>query len=864
MSQLFERLETARNNFPESYKDLPFFVRSGLNPALALREYQETAFRNFITYYENDTMREKPSQTLFHMATGSGKTLIMAGLILYLYKKGYRNFLFFVNSTNIIGKTKANFLLPTSPKYVFNDVINIDGEVVPVCEVNNFQTVDADAINISFQTIQGLFSLFNKSREDAVTIEDFAGQKAVLISDEAHHINVETKQGKKLSATENRDLQSWEDCINRIFNANEENVLLEFTATCDLANPFIQQKYENKIVVDYPLTQFRKDHYSKEVKTLQFDRPLFDRALAAILLSQYRFKLFQHNGLSIKPVVLFKSDRINNSVQFYADFQKELTELTSEKLRSVTSSLTNDLLQTAVDYFQRNKISNDELIAELQNEFGSTRSLIVNSKNESEEKQIIVNSLESPSNPYRAVFAVDQLNEGWDVLNLFDIVRTYSTRDSNNGKPGKTTIQEAQLIGRGARYCPFLLTEGQHPFKRKFDNDVRNPLRICETLFYHSLHNPQYIAELSKALRETGLFDDTTREIEYKLKPRFKETEFYLEGLVFANKRKEVSLDNVSELPPDIRNKHYPVAVDLNRSAVDDPFTQKIEERVSPKTRIENRKLSEIAYTVVHTASRKFNFYQFCYIQKRFPNVKTLRQFLTDENYMGGITVQIETSAPKLTNDILYRACFEVMRQAEENIERVETQYEGTKKFYARKVRQQFTDKTVHYNKEESELGKSQKDSPQEYQLDLAEQDWYAYEDCRGTSEEKRFLKFFAAKYDALRRIYGEVYVIRNERQLALYDFADGRRFEPDFLLFLRKKGETQGTQYQVFIEPKGEHLVQHDQWKEDFLQLIESDSEVIKLTDDTNLTYRIIGLPFYKHWNTKEFTEGLSAIENR
>jgi type III restriction enzyme len=54
------------------------------------------------------------------MATGSGKTLMMAGLILYLYEKGYRNFLFFVNSNNIIDKTRDNFLNDISIKYLFN------------------------------------------------------------------------------------------------------------------------------------------------------------------------------------------------------------------------------------------------------------------------------------------------------------------------------------------------------------------------------------------------------------------------------------------------------------------------------------------------------------------------------------------------------------------------------------------------------------------------------------------------------------------------------------------------------------------------------------------------------------------------
>ena len=64
------------------------------------------------------------------------------------------------------------------------------------------------------------------------------------------------------------------------------------------------------------------------------------------------------------------------------------------------------------------------------------------------------------------------MNEGWDVLNLFDIVRLYEGRDSNNGNPGKTTLSEAQLIGRGARYYPFALEEGQDGFTRKFDDEI--------------------------------------------------------------------------------------------------------------------------------------------------------------------------------------------------------------------------------------------------------------------------------------------------------------------------------------------------------------------------------------------------------
>ena len=82
-----------------------------------------------------------------------------------------------------------------------------------------------------------------------------------------------------------------------------------------------------------------------------------------------------------------------------------------------------------------------------------------------------VNTLEDKNNPIRAIFAVQKLNEGWDVLNLFDIVRCYEARDSGKNRIGKTTISEAQLIGRGARYFPFVLPDHPDRFRRKFDEE---------------------------------------------------------------------------------------------------------------------------------------------------------------------------------------------------------------------------------------------------------------------------------------------------------------------------------------------------------------------------------------------------------
>lgn len=181
MPFLYEKMDSLREF--GNVSEMPKYISENLNPAFELRSYQTAAFENYITWFESK-QRPYPIQNLFHMATGSGKTLIMAGLMIYLYKKGYRNFLFFVNLSNIVQKTKDNFLNAKSNKYLFANEIVIDGEYVPVKEVSNFQYSDDNAINIRFTTTQSLHADMWLPKENAVTIDDFKMQKVVLISDE--------------------------------------------------------------------------------------------------------------------------------------------------------------------------------------------------------------------------------------------------------------------------------------------------------------------------------------------------------------------------------------------------------------------------------------------------------------------------------------------------------------------------------------------------------------------------------------------------------------------------------------------------------------------------------------------------------
>ena len=213
----------------------------------------------------------------------------------------------------------------------------------------------------------------------------------------------------------------------------------------------------------------------------------------------------------------------------------------------------------AFNYFNDNQISLENLADEIKIDFSEDKLLLIDSNSISPAKQLAANSLED--NNYRVVFAVDMLNEGWDVLNLFDIVRLYDTRDAKGNKVGKTTMSEAQLIGRGARYCPFRTSDDQALYSRKFDHDISNELRVCEELYYHCAHNPRYIQELNSALREIGMKPEETVERDLIIKPSFKSTSLYKGGHIFLNKRQSYDRSDIDGLDSVVLNTLYSYSI---------------------------------------------------------------------------------------------------------------------------------------------------------------------------------------------------------------------------------------------------------------------------------------------------------------
>ena len=831
---------------------LPNYVTDNLKPGYGERPYQIESFKRFIYFLQED-FDEKPRMPyhlLYNMATGSGKTLVMAGLMLYLYEKGFRNFLFFVNSNNIIKKTKDNFLNPQASKYLFNDKIVIDGKEVYIKETDTFESADDKNINIKFTTIQQLHIDLNNTKENSVTYEDFKDKKMVLIADEAHHLSSATKNNGDIFG-------SWEGTVIEILKQNFDNILLEFTATLDYDNAEILKKYQDKVIFKYDLAQFRIDKYSKEINLV---RSLYDeqeRIIQALILNLYRQELATANNINLKPVILFKAKKtIKESEQNKVNFHNLIDLMSAQTIEQIRNTATVLIIQKAFTFFDNKNISASEIAKRIKSNFRFENCISANNDEEAEKNQLLLNTLEDENNPIRAVFAVQKLNEGWDVLNLFDIVRLYEGQNTGgtNTTVGATTLSEAQLIGRGARYFPFALEQGQDKFTRKYDDDQANDLKILEELYYHTKDDSRYISELKKALVESGIYEDEDKLVtkQLTLKLDFKETEFYKTGKVVYNKKVEKSYNNVKSFADlGVSKRNFAFTLSSGSGRISSAFSKE-EETTTEKTESKDIKVSAIPKHIIRFALAQNPYFYFDSLERFFPNVESLSNFIDSKDYLGGLEITFNASKTRLadiSNHDFLLAIQGLLQSIEMEIKSNLTEFEGSDyiKEYVHKV---FKDKEIKVYKD-SERADGQ-------EAFVANESWYVYNANYGTSEEKKFVELFARRFEGLKEKFTNIYLIRNEREIKIIDKL-GRAFEPDFILFCKQKKSKELT-YQVFIEPKGAHLIANDRWKEEFLKEIREEEKTIKIDTDN---YVITGVPFYNYANENEFKKTLEDTLN-
>ena len=838
LTKIYDALEQATNNKTLYEPVTQYVVQAEQSLKHTLRPYQQHALQRFFHYETQYQSKKQNNYLLFEMATGTGKTLIMAALLPYFYARGYRTILFFVNSTAIIEKTRQNFIDTHSSKYVFAAPLVIDGQRIEVQAVSSIAETNPACINILFTTIQGLHSTMQNPKENSVTLEDFAEHKIILLADEAHHINTQTKSELKLE-------HSWESTIAGIYAQNPDNYLLEFTATAALENKAIKEKYNNKVLVRYGLREFRKDGYSKHPKVAQAKtESIEDRFLLSIMLSQYRQEIAAKHNLDIKPVLLYKSKTIKASKAAKAQFHTVIESLeehsVDELLVLVKKHEDIPLYRKVYEFFTSGSFSHTYFAERLRLHFAANKTIDVNNDGELAAMQVALNTLEDATNKYRVIFAVDKLNEGWDVLNLYDIVKLYKT-PTTQGKP--PTTQEIQLIGRGARLFPFVVEAEQERYRRKYD-DTAHELSVLEQLHFHTADGSKFIEQLNQDLQTAGLTEPDTEEQEICVKESFQKSSIYKDGYLYTNQRIKRERKNIfqTDLFGGIFSNEsdkmdqrfadlsgvYTADVDLD---VFDLYAKK-QAATLEYTKMAHLQLGrDIPNAVFLKAASKVVGLYFANVAKKL-ELKSILD-MKERFAKNRLTIYYPKGRNK-TEVLTPRTMLEVTRNFLENLNRlineVWTEYIGTETLERKHIKEVFVNKKIRAKTDDM--------------LSCKEIPHFAQDQIKATSYEQELIQELCARLEDSR--IPVKWLLRNERHFALYNIADGKGFEPDFLLILEDD-----SIYQIFVEPKGEHLQGSDAWKQQLMQHIAT-----LQTHDPK--HKIAALPFYNQETKGQFFEKL------
>jgi len=899
MQSLHETIKAKAYELRIPFPEIPNYISDNLK--YEFYDWQKEAFENLITFeaIKEKTNDTNPTHLMFNMATGTGKTLLMASCILYYYKQGYRKFIFFVNQNNIVDKTENNFINETHSKYLFADTIVVDDKTVKIEKVDTFSNND-DAIEIKFTTIQKLYNDIHIEKENQVYLDDLIKKDIVMLADEGHHLNADTKKKKqeeldleteltKKTSQDEIERKGWEHTvIELLLNKNgsteeNRNVLLEFTATIP-DNQRVADKYAPKTIYKFGLKEFLSAGYTKEINLVSSTLNKRERILQALLFSWYRHQIALRNNIpNFKPVILFRSKTIDESKADYEEFLAMVKSLTAKDFGFLTNIESKFIegesiyeqgksrVLDLIKFIKDEGIKKTEIIGFIKDNFTERNCIITNSKTNKtkqektdEDQEKLLNSLEDKNNHIRAIFTVNRLTEGWDVLNLFDIVRLYSGRDEGkdkkgNRKAGSATVSEIQLIGRGVRYYPFSYNDKQKN-KRKFDNQLDNEMRVLEELYYHSDSDHRYIDELKRELKKKGFIDDGKVEKRFNLKKEFADSDFYKSVRIWKNEqvenpdRKQKTLDYLKD--------NLDLKFDLESLGIreeeldfdsDDADTERLnineqnKKTIPVKVKDFEKHIFQKAINIKAKSDKSLLRFELLKEELQIKSIEDFREKIVGDFEIKLVTTKksIDEVSNKEKLDVLVKFFDTLLIELKQNI----NPHIGTE-FSAYKL-QEFFDEEVRKSVKKDEESKRIED-------ELKYQDWYVLDQFYGTSEEKGLIEFIQETIVNLQGKYKEVYLLRNEEQYKIYDFTTGQGFQPDFILFLKDKSK---LYYQIFIEPKGDNLLDADKWKNDFLKKITekySDNKILKIEGKD---YSLIGLPLFNKKDTKEFTEAYDKL---
>ena len=437
----------------------PFIKEIEENLAYSFRYYQNQAlaildlFMKVEDYYpwKREAIEEVDGHKIpfycFEMATGSGKTLLMAANVLYLLNKGIKDIFIIVKGKTIYDKSIREFDI-NNKKSIFNKAMDykynlITGENYQDRSSNYDENAD---FNLFVFNIEKFFeksgqtggktmkvtkpweeSVWRDAKGYTISLVDFLKQKKIaIITDEAHHYQNKTS--------------------NDIIKLFYPEVVLEYTATAQITDT--KKKIQKRVYV-YPVKQYIKDGYGKKIRAYGFD-PIHgsfevqdqvndtdkERLVLGILTHLVKKKALDGQ---LKPVLLLKCRSINHSNELFKYISEEMS-LDDDFIRKAYEGIIQDDEYNLIALIKYNVPIQDllDFVEDI-----SEKTFVIHSNNRNN-KDILDKFDNIETNSQEIVVQVDVATEGWNIDNIYTILIL-----TNNQGNVKTYVK--QLIGRGLR-----------------------------------------------------------------------------------------------------------------------------------------------------------------------------------------------------------------------------------------------------------------------------------------------------------------------------------------------------------------------------------------------------------------------------
>lgn len=359
--------------------------------------------------------RDFPSLT-FSIATGIGKTRLMAAIIAYLYlKKGIKHFFILAPNLTLYEKLVRDFGDTSYSKYVFKGISEfvtappkiVTGENYNERSGSLFSDIEINIFNIS------KFNTDNKTTRKGGEkiaprmrrLSEYLGQSyfdylaslpdLVILMDEAHRYYADAS---KKAINELRPVLGFEMTATPIDDRGNtfKNIVFEY----NLAEALDDGKYVKKPAIA-KARNFNKDNYTpEEIEIVKLEDGITVHEKTKLAIELYAR---QNNLPIVKPFILVACKDINHANKI------------------------EELLQSDLIYHGAYK--------------GKVLRIDSTSKKDEEiERQFV--ALESPDNEIEIVVHVNMLKEGWDVNNLYTIIPL---------RAANAAVLIEQTIGRGLR-----------------------------------------------------------------------------------------------------------------------------------------------------------------------------------------------------------------------------------------------------------------------------------------------------------------------------------------------------------------------------------------------------------------------------